>query len=320
MTGKRLGLIGSTGFVGGLLRQAVNFDASYNSKSIPQIAGDKFDLLICAGAPAAMWAANAKPDEDAANLNRLFEHMQSAEVSKLILISTIAVFDDPSAGYTETSARFETQKAYGRNRRRLEEQVAGAFDAHILRLPALFGHGLKKNFIFDLLNPVPSFVKDDKFGELLDRFSIAQRDATSKVFSFDTGLGMWKCDREVLATPGTAELVEGAFREQDFLARNFTNSDSQFQYYNVNRLWSDIQTCVSQKISVLNVCSAPLSANEVHQHLCGSSFSNSTPALNIENVKTDHAPAFGKAAPYLIGRDEVLSELKTFFKQESAPA
>lgn len=320
MTSKRLGLIGSTGFVGGLLREAVKFDASYNSKSIPQIAGEKFDLLICAGAPATMWAANAKPEEDAANLNSLFEHMQSAEVSKLVLISTIAVFDDPSAGYTETSAKFETQKAYGRNRRRLEEQVAGAFDAHILRLPALFGHGLKKNFIFDLLNPVPSFVKDDKFKELLDKFSAPQREAALTVFSFDSGLGMWKCDREAMAAQGKEELVERAFQEQGFLARNFTNSDSQFQYYNVNRLWADIETCVSKKIPVLNVCSAPLRANEIHQHLCGSPFSNSGPALNIEHVKTDHAGTFGQTGPYLIGRDEVLSELKTFFKQESGRA
>lgn len=317
MSSTRLGLIGSTGFVGSLLREAVEFDASYNSRSIAQIAGEKFGLLICAGAPAAMWAANARPEEDAANLTQLFAHMQSAEVSKLVLISTIAVFDDPSGGYTETSARFETEKAYGRNRRRLEEQVADAFDVHILRLPALFGHGLKKNFIFDLLHPVPSFVKDGPFKELLEKFSAAQRDAASMVFSFDVGLGMWKCCREKLAIPLTASVVEGAFREQGFLASSFTNSESQFQYYNVNRLWSDIQTCLSEKIPVLNVCSAPLSAREIHQRLCGSDFSNAGPALNTENVRTEYAEVFGQSGPYLIGRDAVLSELEAFFKQES---
>lgn len=318
MSGTRLGLIGSTGFVGGLLREAVNFDASYNSRSIAQIAGEKFDLLICAGAPAAMWAANARPEEDTANLTHLFTHMQSAKVSKLVLISTIAVFDDPSAGYTETSARFETEKAYGRNRRRLEEQAADAFDVHILRLPALFGHGLKKNFIFDLLNPVPSFVKDGPFQKLLEKFSTEQRDVTSMVFSFDAGLRMWKCDREKLAAPFVAAVVEGAFREQGFLASSFTNSNSQFQYYNVNRLWSDIQTCLSQKIPILNVCSAPLSAREIHQRLCRSDFSNAVPTLNTENVRTEYAEVFGQSGPYLIGREATLSELEAFFKQESS--
>ena len=64
-------LIGYTGFVGSNLLRQRAFDATYNSKNIGDIAGREFELLVCAGAPAAKWLANSKPDEDAANLDRL---------------------------------------------------------------------------------------------------------------------------------------------------------------------------------------------------------------------------------------------------------
>ncbi len=41
---------------------------------------------------------------------------------------------------------------YGYNRYNLEKFILENFDALIIRLPALFGLGLKKNIIFDLMN------------------------------------------------------------------------------------------------------------------------------------------------------------------------
>src|SRR5690606_4346903 len=47
----------------------------------------------------------------------------------------------------------ESCHPYGRNRLRLELAVRDRFpDVTILRLPGLFGQGLKKNIIFDLMN------------------------------------------------------------------------------------------------------------------------------------------------------------------------
>ena len=60
----RAGLIGGTGFVGGNLRAQRPFARHYSSTTIPEIAGEHFTTLICAGAPAAMWAANADPEAD----------------------------------------------------------------------------------------------------------------------------------------------------------------------------------------------------------------------------------------------------------------
>ncbi|WP_417196808.1 RHS repeat domain-containing protein, partial [Akkermansia sp.] len=53
------------------------------------------------------------------------------------------------------------QDAYGKNRYQLECWVRKHFPSSlIVRLPALFANGLKKNFIFDLMHPKPVLVKD----------------------------------------------------------------------------------------------------------------------------------------------------------------
>jgi hypothetical protein len=146
-------LIGYTGFVGGNLLRQRSFDALYNSTNIDQIAGRAFDLLICAGAPAAKWLANSNPDEDAANLSRLQKQLAQCEAERAILISTIDVYPRPANVNESTPIDPAEIQPYGRHRLQLEHFVAEHFPrVYVLRLPALFGRGLKKNFIFDLLN------------------------------------------------------------------------------------------------------------------------------------------------------------------------
>jgi putative intracellular protease/amidase len=57
-------LIGYTGFVGSNLQTQIKFDDFYNSKNIQDIKNKEYDVVYCAGAPAANWIANQKPTED----------------------------------------------------------------------------------------------------------------------------------------------------------------------------------------------------------------------------------------------------------------
>ena len=146
-------LIGYTGFVGSTLTRSFNFDALYRSTNIANIEGEKFDLLICAGAPAKKWYANQHPEEDSNSVNKLIEHLSKVEAKYFVLISTVDVFRDPT--YVDELSEVEVSGLcpYGANRYRLERFVASAFDQHlIVRLPGLVGTGLKKNIIFDFLN------------------------------------------------------------------------------------------------------------------------------------------------------------------------
>ena len=52
-------LIGFTGFVGGTLHRAGRFDLLINSKNTNDLRGGRFDLVICAGVPAAKSAMKA---------------------------------------------------------------------------------------------------------------------------------------------------------------------------------------------------------------------------------------------------------------------
>ncbi|HWE25862.1 MAG TPA: pyridine nucleotide transhydrogenase, partial [Myxococcales bacterium] len=65
-------------------------------------------------------------------------------------VSTVDVFDHP-AGVDE-SAPADARQPYGTHRRLLEALCAHEFSTLILRLPALFGPGLKKNALFDLMH------------------------------------------------------------------------------------------------------------------------------------------------------------------------
>lgn len=148
----RVGLVGSTGFVGTTLARQLDFDAAYHRPNIQEIAGASFDLLICAGAPAAKWRANAESEADRENLEQLVGHLTRAEAGRLVLISTVDVYPDPVAVDEDTPIDRDVGGPYGRHRLWLEDQCRAAFDrVTVARLPGLFGAGLKKNLLFDLL-------------------------------------------------------------------------------------------------------------------------------------------------------------------------
>lgn len=146
-------LIGYTGFVGGTLLRQHPFEDLYNSRNIEAIAGHEYELLVCAGAPAAKWRANKEPAEDRATLDRLEQAMARCSARELVLISTIDVYPLPQGVDEDTPIAPGEGEPYGRHRYALECFARENFArTHVIRLPALFGAGLKKNFIYDLLN------------------------------------------------------------------------------------------------------------------------------------------------------------------------
>src|SRR6185312_10192324 len=145
----RAALIGYTGFVGGNLLRDYPFAGRYRSTNIERIAGNHYDLIVCAGAPAAKWKANQDPQADRACLGRLMAALELVKTQRFVLISTVDVYGQVNG--VDENCPPSGATAYGRHRLELEQFVRQRFQSLIVRLPALFGPGLKKNAIYDLL-------------------------------------------------------------------------------------------------------------------------------------------------------------------------
>ena len=154
MSAGRTALIGHSGFVGGTLAAARDFDDRYNSSNISDIAGQSYDLVVCAGVSAVKWLANKDPAADRAGIARLTDALAHVEAREFILISTIDVYPDPASGADEDSPIDPSANhPYGAHRYELEQWAAARFqNLRIVRLPALFGLGLRKNALYDLIN------------------------------------------------------------------------------------------------------------------------------------------------------------------------
>jgi nucleoside-diphosphate-sugar epimerase len=146
-------LIGYTGYVGGTLLRQRPFDEQYNSKNVELIAGKSFGLLAVSAMPAAKWISNRDPAGDRAVLDRLTGCLANVRAEQVVVMSTVDVYPTPVGVDEDTPIDPGKQQPYGRNRLLLEQFAARHFPrVLVVRLPGLFGEGLKKNAIYDLLH------------------------------------------------------------------------------------------------------------------------------------------------------------------------
>lgn len=132
-------LIGYTGFVGNILKKDIIDCDYYNTKNINEINGKVYDTIFCCGISGVRWLANQNEKKDLEQINNLLTNLKLVkQCNNFILISTIAIYDD---------------EPYGKNRRYAEDEILDIFDdVYIFRLPSVYGDGLKKNLLFDLLH------------------------------------------------------------------------------------------------------------------------------------------------------------------------
>lgn len=153
MSSSRTALIGHTGFVGSNLAAQFSFTDFYRSSTIGDIRGGSFDLVVCAGVQAKKWWANQNEAADWEGITSLLDELKSISAKRFVLISTVDVYPYPSGVDESSLVDPAINHPYGKHRYRVEEFVREHFASHlILRLPGLFGTGIKKNVIYDLLH------------------------------------------------------------------------------------------------------------------------------------------------------------------------
>lgn len=145
-------LIGYTGFIGSILAKQFDFADSYNSKNIHTIQDKTYDLIVSVGTSSLKWKANQEGDKDWEGIQKLIKPLKTVTAKRFVLISTVDVYPHPkkiTEDYPLTEQ--EIKQPYGRNRFLLEEFIRKQFSqVTVMRLPQVFGPGLKKNFIYDI--------------------------------------------------------------------------------------------------------------------------------------------------------------------------
>jgi len=147
-----ISLVGYSGFIGQQLMKDYGREVGniYNSKNIKHLPDMKHDILIIAAPSATKWQANKNPKDDLAKVSKLIDVLKDVEAKEVIHISTCDIFD-----YSSKSLNFELEKTfseqpYSKHRKMLEDAVKG-LNHRILRLPTVYGEGMKKNILFDLI-------------------------------------------------------------------------------------------------------------------------------------------------------------------------
>lgn len=301
-------LVGYTGFVGGNIYSAAGgqIQAVYNSKNVAEAYGTRPDLLIYAGLRAEKYLADHAPERDMALIRQAEEDIERIALGKLVLISTIDVFKVPKDVDEHSTIHTDGLHAYGYDRYQLECWVRERYpDALIVRLPALFGKGMKKNFLYDLIHVVPSMLRAEKFEEL------AARDNGLERYYKLQDNGFYKVD---VADADRGALKE-RFRRLGFSALNFTDSRSVYQFYNLAHLWQDIQTALGAGITLWHPATEPVSAGEVYTYLTGGTFVNVLSGSPADyGYRTVHAELFGGSDGYIADRGTVLAEIEGFVR------
>ena len=298
-------LVGSTGFVGGNLLAAHPFDAAYHSTDVQNGFGRDNGLVVYAGVPAAMYLANADPAADLAVMAAARENLRRLAPKKVVLISSICVFAD-SRGKTEADEPTpEGLAPYGANRLQLERWVREDWpDALIVRLPALYGKGLKKNFLYDLHTITPALLRPDKYRQL------AAESELVRIGYEDAGNGFYK-----LSGKADPAALRAWFAAAPFNALAFTDSRSVYQFYDLARLWRDIRTALDADLRVLHLATPPLSAARVYEAFTGKTFTNHLPGTPFDyDLRTRHAALLGGAGEYLCTEDECLTAVCDFLR------
>lgn len=177
-------IIGSSGLVGSYLKNILKADC-YTSANLHNIEGLCYDTLWIAAPSAVKWQANKEPDRDLSVIKNMHSILERAKCQRVVHFSTIDVYGSAQLSLSSGPREHEEPQpdcAYGANRMWLEKAWS-AERVQIVRLPGLFGSGLKKNIIFDLLNKrnyeniclesVFQWFSLDELGAVLDRVSIS---------------------------------------------------------------------------------------------------------------------------------------------------
>lgn len=299
-------LIGYSGFVGGNINSQHKFDDLYDIFNINDIKGKEYDLLVCAGVKAQKWYANMHEEEDLKDIFELMNLLKEVTIHKFVLISSVDVYDNPIGVDENSYIDKDKNNAYGRNRYILENYIRDTYQEHlIIRLPALFGKGLKKNFIYDCLTLIPSALNETKWNELKEKANQEEFEIIDSAYS--------KKDNMYYYGNNNREAVLNVLDKYNMTSLMFSDKRDSFQLFPLSMIWKYMSYALDNGIEVLNITSVPVTCLDIYRVLFNKEFDNT---LNREPVSYDmhsiYANDLGGKDGYILDKDTVFKELLKF--------
>lgn len=298
-------LVGSTGFVGNNLVKNGTIDMTAHSTNVQSMYHHEPSVLIYAGVTGTKWLANHNPDRDRENIESAKKNISLINPKKIVLISTIDVYDNLNETNEQSVICERTLHIYGRHRYELEQWVERhCKDYHIVRIPAIYGEKLKKNFVYDLINLIPMMLSDDN----LKKIELKIGSITEYYEKDNNGFNVLRSR----ITPMQLVKLHEKFRCITENALQFTNSNSAYQFYNLKWLWNDILDTIDNKIKIRNIVTEPIKAGELYQYVSGKQWINDIPPSINYNIQT----LYGNESKYLRSKEVVLDDLKEYCIRE----
>ncbi len=160
-------IVGAKGFIGSNLAKFFINCEGYTRENISNLKTSKTKTIILAAAPAKKWKANKYPVEDMNEVKNVYDSIAGIKAQNCILISTIDIFPTNYEFDEDSIPPTTFVQGYGNNRAWLETRIRERFERTlVVRLPGMYGLGLKKNILFDLQQKR----SDIKFPNPLDEF------------------------------------------------------------------------------------------------------------------------------------------------------
>lgn len=307
------GLIGYTGFVGQNLDDPL-FDFRFNSKNSTEMEGKNFDLLVCAGVPSHKTLANKFPERDWESVSGLMASLSRVRCAKMVLISTIDVLPAGGGKYEDTQLCENGMPPYGLHRLKMEQFVQENFDdVTIIRLPGVFGKGLRKNFIFDLIFQIPRMFSEQEFLDL--RSCVSQKEIVLLDDCYERDQNRMFLLRMNLKEDSLGRL-RGIMETHQCTSLRFTDSRNLYAYYDLNLLKDDLQRILRHNIALIHMAAEPITAAELAERAFHITFSNEDRAKppTVSYVKSRYASLWGGANGYLYSKNQIVEQLLKFDK------
>lgn len=109
--------------------------------------------MVCGGVAAAKWWANQNPVEDKQRIDALLADLAFVHARRVVILSSVDVYPVNNSVDESFDCHSLPNHTYGTNRLYFEDAMRDRFgDVMTVRISGVFGPGLKKNVIYDLLH------------------------------------------------------------------------------------------------------------------------------------------------------------------------